>query len=307
MSPPIAKAPSQGRLLAYVLLTLVALFWALNTDIARATAYEVPPIALSFWRSLVSALVFAPFAIGACWRNRALIARHFWFLNLLAALQMTFFNLLVYTGIHHTQAINANLLQGSLPINILFASALFAGRRISLRQWAGVALGLAGLMTIVVRGDPTKLLDLSINPGDPMVYMGVFCSASYAAILNRRPEGLTLVPLMFMLMVFSSVQTLPFYIWEHITQGSLPMTWSAIGTVLYVAIFASVLAQLFFAEGVRRIGAPATGNMIYLTPVFGVVIAIVFLGETFHPFHAIGVGMIAVGIWLALFGERKGA
>lgn len=304
MSSPAAGA-SPGRPLAYVLLTLCALFWALNTDIARATASEVPPMALSFWRSCLSALIFAPFAVRACWAKRDLIARHFWFLNLLAALQMTLFNLLVYSGLHHTQAINANLLQGSLPINILFASALFAGRRISLRQWAGVGLGLAGLMTIVVRGDPSKLLDLTVNPGDPLVYLGVFCSASYAAILNRRPEGLGLVPFMFVMMVFSTVQCVPFYAWEHVTQGALPMTWSAIGTVLYVAIFASVLAQLFFAEGIRRIGAPATGNMIYLTPVFGVLIAITLLGETFHPFHAVGVAMIAVGIWLALFGERR--
>ena len=110
---------------------------------------------------------------------------------------------------------------------------------------------------------------------------------------------------MFVMMIFSTVHTLPFFLWEHLTQRTLPMTLPAIGTVAYVTVFASVLAQLFFAEGIRRIGAPTAGNMIYLTPVFGVIIAISLLGETFHGFHAAGVGMIAAGIWLALFSRGK--
>ena len=93
--------------------------------------------------------------------------------------------------------------------------------------------------------------------------------------------------------------------WEHFTQRTLPLTFTAVGTVLYVAIFASVLAQLFFAEAIRRIGAPAAGNIIYMTPVFGVFIAMTMLGETFHLFHAAGVALIATGIWMALFSGKK--
>ncbi|CAN0473678.1 unnamed protein product [Discosporangium mesarthrocarpum] len=218
---------------------------------------------------------------------------------------MTVFNAFVYVGMNYTQAVNGNLLQGSLPISILVASALFAGRVITLKQWGGVLLSLAGLITIVVRGDPVRLIEMEINTGDPLVFIGVFGSAVYAAILHRRPEGMGLITLMFVMMVFSSVHTLPFFVWEHLTQRTLPMTLPAIGTVLYVVIFASVLAQLFFAEAIKRIGAPTAGNLIYLTPVFGVIIAITVLGESFHGFHATGVALIAIGIWLALFSQRK--
>lgn len=305
-----APAPSEtarrGRVVAYCLLTMVALFWAINISIARATADEVPPLALSFWRMALSALVLAPFALRASWEARDLIRQHFWFLNLLAALSMTAFNGLVYVGLNYTQAINGNLLQGSLPICILVASALFAGRYISPRQWIGVALGLGGLMTIVIRGEPARLLAMEINAGDPIIFIGVFASATYAAILHRRPQGIGLVAFIFLMMAFSTIHLLPLYLWEHATQRTLPMTETAIGTVLYVTIFASVLAQLFFAEGIRRLGAPAAGNMIYLIPVFGVLIAVGLLGETFHGFHAVGVGLIALGIWLALFSRKPG-
>lgn len=300
-----AAAPSERRVVAYILLALVALFWALNTNIARATTDEVPPLALTFWRLFLSSLILAPFALRTSWSARSIVFRHFWFLNLLAALSMSLFNALVYIGLNRTVAINGNLLQGSLPICILIASVLFAGRRPGLRQWIGVAIGLIGLMTIVFRGDPSKVLTLAVNAGDPLIFLDVFASASYAVVLHRRPAGITLVPFMFLMMLFSTVQIFPFSMWEHFTQRTLPMTWPAIGTVLYVAVFASVVAQLLFAEGIRRVGAPAAGNMIYLTPVFGVVIAISLLGETFHAFHAAGVALIAAGIWLALFSKRS--
>lgn len=304
-SEPTGMRFRDGRLLAYIMLALVALSWALNTNIARATADEVPPMALTFWRLFLSALIMAPFALRECWAARSLILRHFWFLNLLALLSASMFNALVYTGMNYTQAINGNLLQGALPICILAASALFAARRISARQWVGVLISLGGLISIVVRGDPARLVDLEINIGDPIVFLGVFGSATYAAILHKRPQGIGIVAFIFLTMVFGSVHILPLFVWEHLTLRTLPMTLPAIGAVLYVTIFASVLAQTLFAEGVRRIGAPAAGNVIYLTPVFGVIIAITLLGETFHGFHAAGVGMIAAGIWLALFSRQK--
>ncbi len=296
---------ARGRALAFALLTMVALFWAANTNLARAMAGEVPPLALTFWRIFLSVVILAPFALRASWEARDVVRQHFWFLNLLAFLSMSAFNALVYVGLNHTQAINGNLLQGSLPICILVASALFAGRRITLRQWTGVALGLAGLVTIVIRGDLVRLGSLSINAGDPVIFLGVFASASYAAVLHRRPARLGLVPFMFVMMAFSSVHTLPFYLWEHATQRPLPLTAAAIGTVLFMAIFASVLAQLFFAEGIKRLGAPTAGNMIYLTPVFGVLMAVGLLGEHFQLFHVAGIALIATGIWLANFGGRR--
>jgi drug/metabolite transporter (DMT)-like permease len=218
---------------------------------------------------------------------------------------MTVFNALVYSGLNYTQAINGNLLQGAFPICVLVASVIFVRQRITFWQWIGVLFGLAGLVWIVIRGEPARLLALEVNLGDPLVFLGVFSSATYAAILFKRPKEIALTPFIFLLLVLGAVQIFPFYLWEHFTQRSLPMTYTAIGAVLSIAVFASVLAQIFFAEGIRRVGAPTGGNIIYLTPVFGVIIAITLLGETFQLFHAVGILLIALGIWLAMFIGKK--
>lgn len=296
---------SQSRLIAYLMLALVALLWAANTNIARATAEEVPPMALTFWRLFLSALFFAPFALHNTWRHRSVVMQHFWLLNWLAFLSMAAFNGLVYLGMQYTVAINGNLLQGSLPICIMVAGILFARRKVTARQGIGVALGLLGLMTIVIRGDIGLLLDMRINPGDPLVFLGVFGSASYAVFLYKRPESLDLLTFMFLTMVFGTFQILPFFLVEHIWFRSMPLTQTAILTVGFIALFPSVLAQTFFAEGVRRIGAAKAGYMIYLTPVFGVIMATGILGEPVEAYHAVGIALIATGIWLATFARAR--
>ncbi|MAJ93779.1 MAG: hypothetical protein CBC23_004555 [Rhodospirillaceae bacterium TMED63] len=301
----VKATTSQSRLIAYLMLALVALLWAANTNIARATAEEVPPMALTFWRLFLSALVFAPFALHNTWRHRRVVMQHFWLLNRLAFLSMAAFNGLVYLGMQYTVAINGNLLQGSLPICIMVAGILFARRKVTARQGIGVALGLLGLMTIVIRGDIGLLLDMRINPGDPLVFLGVFGSATYAVFLYNRPESLDLLTFMFLTMVFGTFQILPFFLVEHIWFRSMPLTQTAILTVGFIALFPSVLAQTFFAEGVRRIGAAKAGYMIYLTPVFGVIMATGILGEPFEAYHAVGIALIATGIWLATFARAR--
>ena len=298
-APDAAATTSQGRMVAYLMLALVALLWAANTNIARATAEEVPPMALTFWRLFLSALVFAPFALRQTWRQRSVVMQHFWLLNWMGFLSMAAFNGLVYLGMQYTVAINGNLLQGALPICIILSGILFARRKVTTRQGIGVALGMLGLMTIVIRGDIGLLLQMRINPGDPLLFVGIFCSATYAVFLYKRPAELDLMSFMFLSMAFATFHILPFFIVEHFWFRPMPVTQTTLLTVGFIALFPSALAQTFFAEGVRRIGAAKAGYMIYLTPVFGVIMATAILGEPFKTYHAVGIALIATGIWLA--------
>ena len=306
-APDAVATTSRGRLAAYAMLALVALLWAANTNVARATADEIPPFALTFWRLLLSALVFAPFALRNTWRHRSVVMQHFWLLNWMAFLSMAAFNALVYLGMQYTVAINGNLLQGSLPICIMLAGILFARRRVTPRQGIGRRAGDAGLLTIVVRGDLGLLIQMQINPGDPLLFLGVFGSATYAVFLYKRPAELDLLSFMFLTMVFATVHIFPFFVVEHFWFRPMPVSQTALVTVGFIALFPSVLAQTFFAEGVRRIGAARAGYMIYLTPVFGVVMATAILGEPFRLYHGIGIALIATGIWLATVARARKA
>ena len=57
-------------------------------------------------------------------------------------------------------------------------------------------------------------------------------------------------------------------------------------------------ALLLFLEGIKRIGTVKTMSMFSLTPVFGIVIAALSLGESITVFQGIATGLIILGIIL---------
>jgi drug/metabolite transporter (DMT)-like permease len=78
-------------------------------------------------------------------------------------------------------------------------------------------------------------------------------------------------------------------------QGGVP-AWLAIA---YIAVFPSLIAYLFFNRGVELLGAALAGQSMHMMPLFGSVLAVLFLGERFQTYHAIGIALIAAGILLA--------
>ena len=68
---------------------------------------------------------------------------------------------------------------------------------------------------------------------------------------------------------------------------------------LFVAIFPSFLAQIFYLRGVDLIGPGRAGVFVNLVPVFAAIIAVTLIYELFAPFHAVALALVIGGIWLA--------
>lgn len=61
----------------------------------------------------------------------------------------------------------------------------------------------------------------------------------------------------------------------------------------------AVLAYFCYNRGVELVGPERAGQYVHLMPAFGVVLAVLFLGETLHPYHVAGIGLIGAGLWMA--------
>ena len=85
--------------------------------------------------------------------------------------------------------------------------------------------------------------------------------------------------------------------------GLTDVTLEAAAAVLYVGVAASVVAFICWNRGVDIVGANAASFTQHLLPAFGTLLAIAFLGEAFHGFHAAGVATILAGVVLATSGK----
>lgn len=282
----------------YLLLTLAVLFWAGNFIVGRAFHGEIPPIALAFWRWVGAALLVTGPALKFMRLDWRALCRAWPVVLLLALTGIASFNTLVYSGLQYTQAINAFLLQSLTPVLIVSMSFLLFRERIGPRQAFGILVSLCGAIMIISRGDMAVLRGFSFNRGDLLIFAAVIGYAVYSVMLRKRPHvhALSLLMATFWL---GALMILPWYVWETLTAPPLRLSPPNLLAITYVALFPSILSYLCYNRGVELIGANRAGLFIHLMPVFGSIMAILFLGEAFSWFHAAGIGLIGGGILLA--------
>jgi drug/metabolite transporter (DMT)-like permease len=96
---------------------------------------------------------------------------------------------------------------------------------------------------------------------------------------------------------------LPLNVAETLGGRPMPLATTTVLAIGYVAVFASVLAYLSFNRIVALLGPNTAGLAVHLVPVFGTILAVLLLGEAPSRHHAVGMALIAAGIWFAV---RKG-
>lgn len=280
----------------HLLLTLCVSFWAGNFVLGRAVAGEIPPLALSFWRWTIASLIILPWVIGPLSRNWPLLRANLWRMLVLATLGVAGFNTLVYTGLQHTSAVNALLMQSSLPLQIIALNWLLFGQRSGWGEGVSVMVSLLGVSLIIGAGDPLKLFAGEWNHGDLWALSAVLVWALYSILLRWRPAGLEPMAFLGFILPVGSLIILPLWLWE-LSQGSSPtLDRSLVFSVAYVAIFPSLLSYLFWNHGVAQLGANRAGHYIHLSPVVGSVLAVLLLGEAFAWYHAAGGLLVATAI-----------
>jgi len=288
-----------SRLSAFLLLALANLFWSGNWIAGRALRDAFDPVTLNFWRWTVAAVVLAPFALPAIRGKGALLRRHAGILLLLAFTGVALFQSMVYLGLRSTLAVNAVLLNSSMPLFMLLCSWVIEREHASPRQIAGMLISLAGILVILSRGEPAALLLLELHAGDAWILLAMPVWGIYSVMLKRRPPELGGIAFLFVISVTGVLMLAPLAALQAALEPPRLPGAAAGLTVLYMGIAASVLAFICWNRGVAVVGANSAGFTIHLLPAFGTLLAILLLGETFQAFHATGIATILAGVLLA--------
>ena len=285
---------------SWLLLVLANLFWAGNIIVGRSILGPVPAVALSFWRW---ALAFA-FAFGFAWphlkRDRTVLLRHWPLLLVLSATGIAFFNTAAYIGLKDTTALNVLILQSCLPLIVTIWAFILFRERPSVFQIIAALLSLGGVAIVAAHGSLDALLSLRFYRPDLWIMAAAAIYGIYVVMLRRRPD---VHPLSFLqvMMGLGALMVAPFYVWELLRGVHMTAAVTNYAGIAYMAIFPSFISYLFFNRGVALIGGMRAGQTTHLMPLFGSVMAVLFLGETFHLYHLIGAVLIGAGLLLAHF------
>jgi len=284
-------------MLPFLLLLVSAASWGGNWAAARAVTLEIPPFSLSFWRWALAAALLLPFARAQLREDAALVRRHLPALAAFGVIGTAGFTMLGYWGLRYTTAVNATLLNSSLPLFVVPLSWGLLGLTVSARQAVGMAASLAGVACIMGSGDPAALARLSFNPGDLLLLGGAMLWALYTVLLRWRPP---LKPLSFLFVTIAAGTAFnaPFCAWELWEGGSLALSGKTLAAIAYLAVFPSIVAYICWNRAVLLVGPNVAGFFNPVIPVFGTLAAVSFLGEPLHAYHLAGFALVLGGVAL---------
>lgn len=295
----VARPRGAGAVAGYAMLAGAMLFLACNHVIGRSVRADIPPLGLNFWRWCLAALVLAPFVGRGVRASAARLRAHWRDVALLGTLMIGSTGL-VLVALNFTTAINVSLLNALQPALTVLLARLFLHEVLSARQGFGVLAALLGMLVMITKADWAVLRGLQVNGGDLIALVAMVGFSSYAINLRRLPAEFGLVEGLFWIIVAGCAALAPFYLLESIVYRPMPFTVQSLTVVATLAIMVSILFMLLWNAGNRRIGPSRAAVFINLVPVFGAILAVVFLGERIAAYHFAGAVLVAIGIWLVV-------
>ena len=287
------------RFTPYILLSLNMLFWSVNNVISKAAVSDIPPAALAFWPWVIGVALLTPWAFPRLWKRRDLLAKHWLKLVSIGTLSIIFFYHLFYNALTYTTAINSSLIAAILPIITMILAWMLYRDSITSRQITGTFVALCGVVVVIVEGNFTILASLSVNVGDLLMLAAVTSFALYSVLLRHMPEGLDPLAFLWVFAFSSTIGNGIIYFSQVFSPVHFDLTWPAVATILFISIFPTVLAFIFYNAGVRALGAAVASQFLYLVPILAALLAVLLLGEEFRLYHLVGLIVILAGLYVA--------
>lgn len=283
----------------YILLIIATSLWGGNFVVGKMVVSDVPPFTLACLRWVTALVAVVPFFGREWWRHRQLFLKHWPFVLCLAVTGVASFNTLVYVSVQYTSAINASLVNATSPVVMVLLSPLLLRERFSFTRGIGVFITLIGVLWIISRGSLGILLDLSFNRGDLWMMLAVLLWALYSIGIKKSADRFPANALFMATMFLAILLLVPLSAVEIWLRGEgIRVTGMTVGSVLYVGLFASLVAFSCWNKAVSLLGPSRCAGFLSLIPLFSALFATFFAGEAVQSFHLVGAVGIIIGLYM---------
>jgi len=278
----------------YFKLVLTTIFWAAVFHVGKFVVTTVSPPTVTAWRFLLAAAILLPLARRGERMPWTAIRRNALPLLAMSAIGVFGFNISTFYGLRSTSAVNAALIMALNPALTTILAALIGRERISMRQGTGLLMGIAGVAVVVSKGSWHALAGMSFSQGDLLILLASLCWAFYPVIPKRFIKGLSSMQVTAStiaggaaLMALFALDVAP----DFTAVPALPV---ATG-ILFMGVAGTVVAYLWWNQGIQALGAQSVANFINLVPLFAAFIGLL-LGEPVSWAQACGAVLVVSGV-----------
>lgn len=173
---------------------------------------------------------------------------------------------------------------------------------LSRQQVFSLVGGLAGVLLVITNGSVQQLLNFSFNQGDVMIAAGMLAWSGYTICSQRVGHWLPVLPFTLLSMIAASVSMSvvglgrgEFHPWQEL----MGLSTTALSSVLYIGLFATVLGYLFWINGVKALGPAKASVFFNLVPVFAALTALA-MGQAVTEIQLVGMLIVILALMLPM-------
>lgn len=265
------------------------------TELAR---FNVPPLAVAFYRIALAAALLWPAAVAFRWNEIATLARSDLGLLLLGGLCLAIHFGAWISSLQYIPIATSVVLVGSHPFFVVIAAHLILGERQGRRNLAGIATGLLG--TGIIFWDGLRGLELEIV-GDTLALIGSLATVGYFIVGRKMRKRISLLAYVTPLYTICSLILLA---WAALA-GSRLIPYSGYEWFLFaaLAVVPTIFGHTIFNWALRHVGASSVAMAFLGEPIVASVLAFVFFRQIPKLSVFIGGIFVLLGIYLSSFGS----
>lgn len=272
------------------------------TPVSKIVTTAMPVFVGSALRVALGALVLAPIALRH--RNQIVsLARQDWLLiGMISIFGMFGFSALMLYGMKMISGVVGATVMSTAPAVTAAASVLFLGERATWRKLAAIALAVAGVLILNLRGDGTQgggsATEGGLILGTAMVFAAVCCETAYTLLGKKAAERVDPVLVAFFAAVLAVPCFLPFAIWQWSDFSIGDTGWHAWAAVGWYGAGTLALGTWLWYSGVSKAEGTVAAGFMGIMPVSALILSYILLDEDFRWLHLAGFLVVFAGVML---------
>lgn len=286
---------SSSKAFRYLLILLAVIFWGTSFVATKTILYEIKPVTIIILRLILASILLTIVALSTKRKFSINFKSHGWIFIL--ALVAVFHLWIQVTGLQYTTAANTGWIIGTAPVFMAILGFVFYKEKITLLQFLGILVALAGLLLLIGKGDITNI-GLIENQGDLLVLGSAFTWGVYSMV--NKKISLSYSPLMTILYLFlmMAVIIIPFNLNTETISSIINLSFISWMWILFLGIFCSGVAYVIWAQALRDMESAKVGAFLYFEPLVTVIAAWFFLQEEITLLMIFSGLLITAGVFI---------
>lgn len=282
----------------YLKLLLMAIFWGGTFIAGRMLAVYQTPFSAAFVRFCLASLALVLISLRT---NGALPcpARRQWLPLLVLGLSGIFaYNACFFKGLELTEASRAAVIIANNPIFIALLAAIFLDEKLTSIKIGGIVLSICGALVVITHGRLLTIFSTGIGRGELYIFGCVVSWVTYSLVGRVALRGMTPLAAVTWSSLIGTLLLFPAAVQEGLFQNISGFSAGAWASLAYLGLCGTVLAFIWYYQGIQKIGSTRAGQFINFVPVSGVILSVWLLDEPLTLSLFSGLLLVSSGVYL---------